>query len=257
MANSENNKVIIITGSSTGIGYELALQAARKGNTVIVNSRKQDHLNSVVESLANTNSKYLAVEADLRTEEGSEKLIHSSYEAFGHIDILVNNAAGLFFAPAENISLNGWHAVLDACLTTAFLCSKAVFPYFTNAHRGAIWNISSVASYRPHPGAAHYAAAKAGMNSLTETLAVEWGTAGIQVNGIAFGAVWTKNSRFDKPDIRETMELELPGGRIATASEAASIALNLIEITHPYFTGETIRVDGGFRGILKNPTSDL
>lgn len=245
--------VIVITGSATGIGRELALQAAQHGSTVIVNSRKRQRLTSLMEDLDQINARYLALEADLTTEEGAETLIQSTVDAFGRVDILVNNAAGLFFSPAETISLNGWRAVMDSCLTTAFLSSKAVYPYLKRQNGGAIWNISSIAAYRPHPGAAHYAAAKAGMNSLTETLAVEWGQVGIQVNGIAFGAIWTENSRFANEVHRHAVERELPGHRIATAMEAAAIALSLINTRSSYLTGETIRVDGGFRGILNNP----
>ena len=256
MNTTNSRKVILITGSATGIGRELAINAVQQGNSVVVNSRKQERLAPIIDVLEQLGAQYLAVESDLRSEEGAKTLIDSSLEKFGTIDVLVNNAAGLFFSPAEQISLNGWRAVLDTCLTTAFLCSKAIYPYFEQQHNGAIWNISSVAAYRPHPGAAHYAAAKAGMNSLTETLAVEWGPAGIQVNGIAFGAVWTEHSRFDNPAHRQSVEFELPGKRVATASEAAAIALRLINISYPYFTGETIRVDGGFRGILTNPSND-
>lgn len=246
-------KVMVITGSASGIGREFALLAARRGNKVLVNSRKRERLDSVVTELEQIGSAYLAVEADLRNPEQVDHMMASAAETFGRIDILINNAAGLFFSHTENMSANGWRTVLDTCLTTAFLCSKSAFPYLKDNGGGAIWNISSVAAYRPHPGAAHYAAAKAGMNSLTETLAMEWGSLGIQVNGIAFGPVWTKNSRFDDDNNRRAVEAQIPGGRIATATEAAAIALGLIQVSSPYFTGETVRVDGGFRGVLENP----
>lgn len=250
---ADTAKVMVITGSASGIGRELALLAARSGNTVVVNSRRRQRLDSVVAELEQTGAGYLAIEADLRDPEQVDHMMTSAAGAFGRVDILVNNAAGLFFSRTENVSVNGWRAVLDTCLTTAFLCSKAVFPYLRKNGSGAIWNVSSVAAYRPHPGAAHYAAAKAGINSLTETLATEWGPVGIQVNGIAFGPVWTKNSRFEDDGNRRSVEAQIPGGRIATASEAAAIALGLIRVTSPYFTGETVRVDGGFRGVLENP----
>lgn len=246
-----NDAVVLVTGSAQGIGRAIAVEAARQGARVVVNSRKQANLAEVVDEITAAGGTVIGVEADLRDAEQVDALMSRTAEEFGRIDILINNAAGLFFAKAEDISPNGWRTVIDSCLTTAFLCSRAAFPYFVRQGGGRILNVSSTAAYHPHVGGAHYAAAKAAMNSLTQTLAVEWGPHNIQVNGVAPGAVLTSGSRFTDPAERAKVEAELPGGKIATADELAEVVLSIATTETNYLNGETVRVDGAHRSPLE------
>ena len=246
-----SDAVVLVTGSGQGIGRAIAVSAARQGARVVVNSRKQANLQEVLDEIAAAGGQAIGVEANLRDADAVDALMARAAEAYGRIDLLVNNAAGLFFAKAEDISPNGWRTVIDTNLTTAFLCSRAVFPYFVQQGGGRILNVSSVAADHPHPGGAHYAAAKAAMNSLTQTLAVEWAPYGIQVNGVAPGAVLTTGSRFTDPGERAKVEAELPGGHIAEADEIAEVVLSVATTATSYLNGETVRVDGAHRAPLQ------
>lgn len=245
--------VAVVTGSASGVGLALARGALARGMRVAVTSRSQERVARAVDALGARPDRVVDVVGDLRDPEHVERLVRSVDERFGRIDLWVNNAAGQFFAPAEDISPNGWRAVVETNLTAPFLCCRAVFPVMQRQGGGSIVNISSVAAYRPHPGAAHYAASKAGLNSLTETLAVEWARYGIRVNGVALGPVLTEASRFSDPVLRAAAEAEQPTGRIPTAEEVAEVVLALAAIESPSFTGETVRVDGGFRSVLPSP----
>lgn len=248
-----SDSVVLVTGSAQGIGRAIAVSAARQGARVVVNSRRQANLGEVIDEITAAGGQVVGVEADLRDAAQVDALMAHAADAYGRIDVLVNNAAGLFFAKAEDISPNGWRTVIDTNLTTAFLCSRAVFPYFVKQGGGRILNVSSVAADHPHPGGAHYAAAKAAMNSLTQTLAVEWAPYGIQVNGVAPGAVLTTGSRFTDAGERAKVEAELPGGHIAEAAEIAEVVLSVATTDTSYLNGETVRVDGAHRGPLRRP----
>ncbi|MGH3494456.1 MAG: SDR family NAD(P)-dependent oxidoreductase [Sciscionella sp.] len=247
------NAVVLVTGSAQGIGRAIAVAAAKQGAKVVVNSRSKANLDDVIDEIASSGGKVLGIEADLRDADQVQSLVEHISQAWGRIDVLVNNAAGVFFANAEDITPNGWRVVIDTNLTTAFLCSRAVFPYFLRQGGGQVVNISSTAADHPHTGGAHYAAAKAGMNSMTQTLAAEWARHNIRVNGVAPGAVLTASSRFVDDAERARTEAQLPGGRIADATEIAEVVLTIANTATSYLNGETIRVDGAHRGPLRKP----
>lgn len=248
-----HDAVVLVTGSAQGIGRSIAIAAAAQGAKVVVNSRSQANLADVIDEISSNGGQVMGIEADLRDADDVNALIEQVVDAWGRVDVLINNAAGLFFSDAEAITPNGWRAVIDTNLTTAFLCSRAVFPLFINQGGGRIVNISSVAADHPHPGGSHYAAAKAGLNSLTQTLAAEWAIYNIQVNGVAPGAVRTDSSRFVNDAERAKVEAEIPGGRIAEPNEIAEVVLSMAGMATAYLNGETVRVDGGHRGPLQQP----
>jgi acetoacetyl-CoA reductase len=241
---SLHDAVVVVTGSARGIGRSIAVAAAARGAKVVVNSRAERNLAEVVAEIEEESGQVLGVAADLRDAEQVESLMDQVVRKWQRLDVLVNNAAGVFFSAAEEISPNGWRAVVDTNLTTTFLCSRAAFPHFLRQGGGRIINISSVAADHPHPGGAHYAAAKAGINSLTKTLAVEWGKHNIQVNGVAPGAVLTASSRFVDDSERARVEEALPEGRIAGPDEIAEVVLALASCETTYLNGETVRIDG-------------
>jgi NAD(P)-dependent dehydrogenase (short-subunit alcohol dehydrogenase family) len=247
--------VIVVTGSASGIGFAIAKEALCRGARVVLTGRNSERL-AHAETALDAGEHALFVSGDLRDPEDVARLVETVVEAFGRIDVWVNNAAAVFFSPAEEITPNGWRAVLEANLTSTFLCCRAVFPVLQRQGGGRIINISSLTADRPHPGGAHYAAAKAGVDSLTQTLAVEWARYGIVVNGVAPGAVATEASRFAKEVHRERMEAVLPGGRVAAAEEIAEVVLAVAELATDYLNGETIRADGAYRSVLPSPFVD-
>lgn len=249
-----NGAVMIITGSAAGIGRELAEVAASNGARVVVNSRKHERMAAVVEHIKERGGEVLGVAADVRKEEEVDRLVEETLARFGRVDVLVNNAAGLFFSPAERITPNGWRSVVDVNLNAPFLCARAVMPHMREQGGGEILNISSIAAFRPHPYGAHYAAAKAGLNSLTETLAYEWARYGIRVNAVALGPVVTESSRFANEENRREAERHIPAGRIVDAFEVADTLWAILNTSSSYLTGDVIRLDGCFRGVLEPPT---
>jgi 3-oxoacyl-[acyl-carrier protein] reductase len=243
------DKVIIITGSSGGIGKELAIKFAELGAKVVVNGRKEEKIQDVVNIIRDKGlEEPLAIQANIRKYEDVENLINKTYEHYGNIDVLINNAGGSFTAPAEEISPNGWNAVIETNLNAAFYCSKAAFNIMRNQPNGGkIINISSVAGFLPDVHYSPYSAAKAGLNKLTETLAVEWAKYNISVNGIAPGYIDTSASiQQGSGDIKEVAL-----GRRGKPKDLFGVALLLASDYSNYIIGETIRVDGGLRGAMR------
>jgi len=250
------HKVVVITGSTGGIGLAVAREAMARGKDVVLNGRTSDKLDAVVAELSGGPGRVVGSAGDLRVPERVDALVATAIDRFGRVDLWINNAAAVFFAPAERISPNGFATIMQTNVDAAFHCCRAVLPVMREQGEGAVLNISSIAAYVPHPGAAHYAASKAALNSLTQTLAVEWAPYGIQVNGIALGPVLTAASRFSDAAQRSAMEARIPAGRVPEASEVATIVLDLAAITSTYFTGETVRVDGGFRSVMGSPAGE-
>lgn len=243
------DKVIIITGSSGGIGKELAIKFIEEGAKVVINGRKEEKLNEVCNIIKSKGYEPpLSIQANLRDYDEVAKMINKVHETFGKIDVLINNAGGSFSAPAEEISINGWNAVLETNLSAVFYCSKEAFKIMRNQpHGGKIINISSIAGFLPDVTYAPYSAAKGGLNLLTQTLAVEWAKYNILVNGIAPGYIDTKASI--NQGSGDTNEIAL--GRRGKPEDLFGVALLLVSELSNYITGETIRVDGGVLGAMR------
>ena len=247
MPGTLEGKVVVVTGSATGIGRAVAVGAAERGARVVVNSRKAERMGPVVQEIERLGAEVLRCPADLRNPEQVDAMVQAVRERFGRVDIWVSNAGGMFRAPAEEISPNGWRSVVETNLTTAFLCARAVFPIMKAQGGGRIVNVASVAAYEAYPGGAHYAASKAAVVSLTGTLAAEWARHGVQVNCVAPGAVLTEASSFADLEVRRQVEASLPAGRVGQPEEIAEVILFLAESRGGYLNGETIRVDGARR----------
>jgi NAD(P)-dependent dehydrogenase (short-subunit alcohol dehydrogenase family) len=241
-------KVAIVTGSGTGIGFEIACCFAREGTRVVVNARAQERLSDIQEAISERGAECLAFAGDLREPEVAERLAAAAIERFGSIDIVVNNAGGTFNAPAEQISAKGWRAVIDTNLTTAFLVSRACFEHLRE-RQGAIVNISSIAAVEvPGPKHVHYSVAKAGMIQLTKSLAFEWGPVGIRVNCVCPGVVKTPRSVFaGNAEMEEAWRRRSPLQRLGDPSDIAETVLVLASEASAYTSGAVIRIDGGPR----------
>jgi citronellol/citronellal dehydrogenase len=239
-------KTIIITGSAAGIGREIAVAALRAGASAVINSRSGARLDAALAELRADGWPVDGVAGDLRRDGVAEQLIQRARDSFGQVDVLVNNAGGTFHASAEEITPNGFRAVVDSNLTIAFLCARAAFPIMSQQPSGGvIINIASTAPYTTHTGGAHYAAAKAGVMALTRALAGDWGRYGIRSHCLAVGNVLTEQSSFADEEVRHSVEQWTPRGEIGHPQEIAEVVVMLAGLEGTYLTGETIRIDGG------------
>ena len=176
-------KVMIVTGGSNGMGKYMAKKFAQEGANVVITGRDQDRLNAVKEEIGENAHIF---QMDVRNVDSVQAMVDFADEQFGRIDGLVNNAAGNFIVRAEDLSPNGWNSVIDIVLNGTFYCSSAVGKYWIEKkQQGSIINMLATYAWDAGAGVIHSAAAKAGVMSLTRTLAVEWGTQyGIRVNGV-------------------------------------------------------------------------
>ena len=224
-------QVGIVTGGATGIGFGIAELLAELGMHVVLASRKPDRLQAAVERIAAAGGSASAVPLDVREPERVQAAVGLVRAERGRIDLLVNNAAGNFYAPSETLSANAWRSVVEIDLYGTFFCSQAVAPVMREAGGGRIVNISMTLHYRGWPQMAHATAAKAGVDALTRTLALEWAPHGIRVNAVAPGPIPTEGVRqaFAPPRSRasrgagEQAEAgAAEGGRSAAAEGAAA-----------------------------------
>ena len=238
-----DQQVIIVSGGGTGIGRCIAYELASLGATVVLCSRKLEKLEPTRDEILAAGGKALAIACDVRNLEQVEALMRAVLEHCGRIDGLVNNGGGQFVSPAESISPNGWHAVLETNLTGTFQMTKAAMLHSMREHGGAVVNIL-MDLWSGFPGMAHSSAARAGVDNLTKTLAVEWAPYHIRVNSIAPGIIKSSGLANYPPAILENIESPIPAKRLGSESEVASAVTFLLSPGASYITGATLRVDG-------------
>jgi peroxisomal 2,4-dienoyl-CoA reductase len=239
-------RVALITGGGTGICRGIALAFAAHGCDVAITSRKQDHLDPTAAELRALGVRAVAKAADVRDPAAVDAAVTAVVSELGRIDILINGAAGNFICLAENLSPNGFGTVVDIDLKGTFNVSKAAFPHL-KAHGGSVVNISATLPYLGTIGQAHASAAKAGVDSLTRTLAVEWGPHKIRVNGIAPGPIADTEGvrRLTTGKSLENVLKQSPVGRLGTVDDIANASLFLVSEAASYVNGVTLVVDGG------------
>jgi citronellol/citronellal dehydrogenase len=233
-----------VTGGGTGTGQAIALELARTGARLVICGRRPEPLEDTRRRLEAADSEVLVVPADLREPENVETVVDRALERFGRVDILINNAGGQFHAPATDITAKGWHAVFRISLHAMFEVSRTV------AVRSMIPNRSGVIVFMGFPprlgipNVAHGAAARAGVESLTATLACEWGQYRIRTVYIAAGAI---NSGYflEHPEHVEAAGRSTLVGRIARPEEIAAVVAFLSSSGAGYITGSAVVVDGG------------
>ena len=245
---SIEGKAAIITGASRGIGRAIALRLARAGAKVTVSSRKLENVQAVADEIAAAGGEALAVQAHVGRPDEVAALVARTVEAFGRVDVAVNNAAtNPHFGPLLTADESQLDKTLDTNLKGVFRVCKAVAPYMEAQGGGKIINIVSVAGLRPSPAMGVYSITKAAVIMLTQVLALELGQANIQVNGIAPGVIKTRFSRvlWQTPRIAEPILNSLPLGRFGEPEDVASLALYLASPASDYVTGAVFLVDGG------------
>jgi NAD(P)-dependent dehydrogenase (short-subunit alcohol dehydrogenase family) len=244
------NRVGIVTGGATGIGFAISRELARLGATVVLASRKEENLTAAVEQIRAESrgdaAHYHVV--DVRDPAAVEEMTARVEQAHGRIDFLVNNAAGNFVVPSEQLSINGWNSVVGIVLNGTFYCTTAVGKRMIEKDGGVILNVIANYAWTGAPGVVHSASAKAGVLAMTQTLAVEWARHKIRVNAIAPGPVRTEGaSKRLFPDVRveEGIRNTIPLRRFATLEEIANAATYLLSDYASYVTGEAFVIDGG------------
>jgi NAD(P)-dependent dehydrogenase (short-subunit alcohol dehydrogenase family) len=242
-------QVAIITGGGTGLGRAMALEYASLGARLVLASRRIEHLEPTVADIQKAGGEAIAVVTDVKDAAQVDRMIQETKTKFGGVDILVNNAAGNFVCKAEDLSPNGWRAVVDIVLNGSFFCSRAAGREMIAQGRGGkILSILTPYAWHGGPGTVHSAAAKAGVMAMTRTLAVELGPHGIRVNALAPGATRTEGAGgalWGTPEAEKKLLAKIPIGRMGRPEEIAQAAAYLVSPYADYINGDTITMDGG------------
>jgi len=238
-------RVAAITGSSRGIGRAVAEAFLAEGAKVVVNSRDQNVADRVAGELGRGAA---GVGADVATEEGAATLVDRAVDAFGRLDVLVNNAGMAVAADTRELSLDVWRRVVDLNMTAVFLCSREAARHMQGAGRGVIINTASVQAFAPFPRRLAYGSTKAAVVMMTRIMAAEWAPA-IRVNAVAPGYVRTAMTEKLRAEGRidfDAISRRTPQRRIAEPAELAGAYTYLASDEASFVTGETIVVDGGW-----------
>lgn len=243
-------KTILITGGSNGMGLYMAKQFVTEGANVVITGRNEERLIEAKEYILTAGTTIETFQMDVRVPEHAEAMVAFAVEKFGQIDGLVNNAAGNFIVRAEDLTPNGWKAVVDIVLNGTFYCSSAVGKYWIqNKINGSILNMVATYAWNAGAGVIHSAAAKAGVLSLTRTLAVEWGKQyGIRVNAIAPGPIERTGGagKLWESEAAAARTIDsVPLGRIGTPEEVVDLATFMMSDKSRYMNGECVTLDGG------------
>src|SRR5215208_4880607 len=226
------DRVAIVTGGGTGIGLAVAKRLGSLGARIVIGSRNSANLEAGSAELRHAGLDPLTVQIDVRNPEQVDEMVERTVKHFGHIDILINNAAGNFISKAEDLSINGWNAVVGIVLNGTFYCSRAVGRQMIHQGRGgAIVSILANYVWTGSAGTVHSAAAKAGVMSLTQTLGVEWARHHIRVNAVAPGPIETAGAAvqlWNSPEAVQRITAMIPMRRWGTPSDVADAVAFLV-----------------------------
>jgi NAD(P)-dependent dehydrogenase (short-subunit alcohol dehydrogenase family) len=241
-------QIAVVTGGGSGIGRAVARRLAAGGAHVAVLGRRTGPLAETVALIEKDGGSAEALACDVRDVASVDAAVDGAAARHGRIDLLVNNAAGNFVVPGEELSANGWKAVIDIVLNGSFHLTRAAARHMLPAGRGSVLNVIASYAWHGHPGTVHSAAAKAGVLAMSRTLAVEWAARGVRINCIAPGPTETEGASaalWPTDAARQRVLASVPAARFATAEEVAESAVFLLGDRASYVTGEVLVVDGG------------
>lgn len=247
--NSLTNKVAIVTGASSGIGRATALLFARMGASVVVGARRREELNLLVDEIEKASGRAVAVVGDAKDESFAAEMVRSAINIFGGLDIAFNNAGTLGeMGPTPDVSVAGWRDTIDVNLSSAFYGAKHQIPAMLTRGSGSVIFTSTFVGYTvAFPGVAAYAASKAGLIGLTQSLAAEFGPAGVRVNAILPGGTDTPMGKqmTSSPEALAHVKNLHALKRLAKPEEIAQSVLYLASDASSFMTGTAMLVDGG------------
>jgi NAD(P)-dependent dehydrogenase (short-subunit alcohol dehydrogenase family) len=242
-------QVAIVTGGGTGIGLAIARRLGELGARLVIGSRSSEHIEHGSAELCHAGFDPLAVQVDVRNPEQVDEMVTRAVRHFGRIDILVNNAAGNFICRSEDLSPNGWNAVIGIVLNGSFYCSRAVGRHMiARGGGGSIVSILANYVWTGSAGTVHSAAAKAGVMSMTQTLAVEWARHNIRVNAVAPGPIESPGAArqlWDTPEAVQRITDMVPLKRWGKPEDVGNAVGFLVSDQANFITGEILTVDGG------------
>lgn len=254
-----DGSVVLVTGGGTGLGKAIATEFARLGASIVIASRSDDHLSAGRAAIEAIGAPVEVTSCDIRDADSIAATFDTAEAAFGLPDVLINNAAANFPAPAEDLSPNAWRTVVDITLNGTFLCSREFGRrHLATETPGSIVNVGASYAWTGGPGFAHSAAAKAGVKNLTESLAVEWGPYGIQVNCLVPGLFPHEDMTADiTSNLSRTHDKDpcQPALRVGQRQELGWAATFLASPYAQFISGHTLVVDGANwqRRSLTNP----
>lgn len=240
-------KVVIVTGSSSGIGAQIAMRFSDAGSSVILNANKNlAGMDEVLANISAKGSRATAVQADVSDPEGAEALVEAARNKFGRVDVLVNNAGIQPLRPLMDISMAEWDFVVGTNLRSVFLCTQAAAKQMiTQGQGGAIINVSSIEAESPAPNHSHYGASKAAINNFTKAAALELGEHGIRVNAVLPGLIDNGDLETVWPQGVNRWQTAAPLKRLGHGLDVADACLFLASPAARWITGAILPVDGG------------
>jgi NAD(P)-dependent dehydrogenase (short-subunit alcohol dehydrogenase family) len=240
-------RVALVTGAGSGCGRGIAARFAEAGAAVVVHYRRSaQEAEKVAARIASGGGRAVAAQADLRLEADVARLLARAVEAFGRLDVLVNNAGSYPLAGLLEMTPAEWDDVMGSNLRSTFLCTQAAARQMARQGTGgAVINITSIEAENPAPGHSHYNAAKAGVLMHTKAAAQELGRHGIRVNAVAPGLIWREGIEQSWPDGVTRWKAAAPLGRLGTPTDVADACLFLASPGARWITGASLTVDGG------------
>ena len=243
------NKVILITGGGTGLGKSMAMRFAELGASLVIASRRKDVITKTTDQIKEIGAETLGLQCDVRNIDQVQSMVHDTLSHFDKIDILINNAAGIFISPTEMLTPGGFKAVVDIVLIGTFNCSLTVGKEMIKQKNGNILNIVTTYAWTGSGYVVPSASAKAGVLAMTRSLAVEWAKYNIRTNAIAPGPFITDGAwkRLAPPglNIKKKLKDRIPMKRFGEHLELANLASYLISNQSGYINGEVVTIDGG------------
>lgn len=240
-----SDKVAIVTGASRGIGRAIALALASQGAKVVASARNVEALAKLTAEIKSQGGDALAVVGDVAVEDDANNLVKQAVEAYGQVDVFVNNAGITRDGLLLRMKNADWDAVLDTNLKGAFLCTRAVAKVMSKQRSGRIINISSVVGEMGNAGQANYCASKAGLLGLTKSVARELARRNVTVNAITPGFITTEMTEDMTEKAQEAMTVQIPLGRPGSAEDVANAVIFLASEQSAYITGQVLGVNGG------------
>jgi NAD(P)-dependent dehydrogenase (short-subunit alcohol dehydrogenase family) len=241
------NKLAVVTGGGSGINLRIAERFAQHGAKLALIGRKQDKLDAAVDGITKQGGQAIGLSADVRDYAALELVMKQIRERLGEIDILVCGAAGNFPATATGMSANAFKSVVDIDLLGTFNACRAAYEHLRKPG-AAVINISAPQAFTPMPLQSHVCAAKAGVDMITRTLAIEWGPAGVRLNSIVPGAIDDTEGMkrlAASPEVRKHFAGTIPLGRLGRKDDIAELALFFASDSAAYISGAVVPCDGG------------